>query len=43
MEKVSISSSNTDNKIRKTLGFVFLSHIVTIGVLYYGAMNFIIN
>lgn len=43
MQKASATSSNIDKKTVKTLGYVLLGHIATIGVLYFGAMNLIVK
>lgn len=43
VEKMKNVSTSTDEKIAKTLGYVLLSHIAVIGILYYGVMNFIVG
>lgn len=43
VERAESVGSKTDAKIAKTLGYVVLSHIAVIGILYYGVMNFIVG
>ena len=43
MNRIEISARNNDKKVSKTLGLLILGQIVTIGLLYYGAINFIVN
>ena len=43
MHRANASSSNIDKKTLKTLGIFLLSHVVAIGILYYGAMTFIVK
>lgn len=43
MNRIEISTTETDNKISSTLGLLLLGQIATIGLLYYGAINFILN
>lgn len=43
MNRIEISARNNDKKISKTLGLLILGQIATIGILYFGVINFIVN